>query len=298
MRLFRYSFWFVCVAIAFQWAVQPVAAQHKKIDPAFRGNWTWDFYLTDKDLQNPDTVEIYRNLAYGQDMKTVPFRSLTVSLWQENGKLSGYCQSVEHFGGKMDDGHFTAIPIGNVAQFELQSSAGSIVKVCLTHRKNRLVWNIIRIDKRSEDFRLPMKVVLHKDFFPSVKGISLDSSLNEVRKALGKPIAINQSPHDVCGESLELKYEGLEAHFCKDEPKPFVWFLSITGKQWRMSAGLRTGITDLEVERILGIPDTRSIDEETGQEILSYHFTGSDSFVMIYLSKYKVVKIEMVADQT
>jgi hypothetical protein len=297
MKLLRYPFLLVLVALCFQWTGQSVAAQHRNINATFQGIWIWESYLTDKDLQDPENIEIYKHWAYGQDMKTTPFMSLTASIWQKDGKLSGYCDSVEHFGDKFDDGDFTMIASENAAQIELQSSYGSKMKVRLTYRKNRLYWNVVRIYETSGDLRFPMTATLRKAFSPMVEGISIGSSFSDVKKALGKSAHTSRSPHDICGKSLELKYPGLIVELCQDEPKRDVWCLTITGKQWRMFGGLRIGITDIEVEKILGIPGSRSLDQATGQEVISYYFTGFDTSFRVYLSKYKVVKIEMLADQ-
>jgi hypothetical protein len=234
----------------------------------------------------------------GQKIKENSFMSLVIRLEQQGNELSGTCSNKVRYEWEGDESSFTTTIKGKVAQLEIESTLGGKAIIRLTAHKNRLYWNVIKIDNSKGEFWFPQTATLQREYYPSLRGISTGSDQKEVLKTFGKASHKTLLPPDDCRESIRLKYPGLEIDICKEMPEPFVWHMTVTGKHWRMSGGLRVGLTDNEVENIVRIPDWRYIDEEQGYEVLSYSFEGVGSFFRIYLSNYAVVKIEIgIKDQ-
>lgn len=300
MRLLGFPSLLVLATICFHGSIQSAAAQQRRTSPSFQGVWTWSYYLKDKDMQGSKSADTYKRLAAqqgAQNIKDVPFISLTVGLRQGGNNLSGYCLSKMRFGSEEDSDSFTAIIKGGVAKFDLESSFGGRITFRLSKRENKLYWKVVSVKGANREHAFPETAILQREFFPAVRGVTLGSTLKEVIKSLGAPKLRTITSYDVCGKNLELQYSGLLIELCDDDGLS-VRSITVTGKQWRMSRGLRIGMTDLEVEKVLGIPSRRYIDQEQGYEVLSYNFPSFDSFFHIYLSKYKVVRIEMLDDET
>jgi hypothetical protein len=142
---------------------QQAAAQRSKSADSFQGNWTWMYFLKERDLRDPEKVEIYKQLAGEDDIKATPFMLLTLKLTRKGNTLTGECDSGMRFGTKIDEGSFTSIIKGNTTEFELISSFGGKVTVRLMSRRNRLYWQIINIDNSEGDYWYPENAILHRE---------------------------------------------------------------------------------------------------------------------------------------
>jgi hypothetical protein len=162
MRLIRRLSLVALIGLIIQGSIQQVAAQSPKPSGPFQGKWTWAYFLKDKDLRDPDTVEIYKQLAGDIDIKAVPFMELDLDLTRKGNRLTGECLSVMRFGNRIDSSEFTSIIKGNVTQFGLKSSHGGKVTVRLTSHANRLYWRIIKADNSEGNYWYPGRAVLHR----------------------------------------------------------------------------------------------------------------------------------------
>jgi len=131
-----------------------------------------------------------------------------------------------------------------------------------------------------------------------VNGVGLDSTLIQVKKALGKPVHEGKATNEECagGREKEVTWAGATFHFMDAiDPKKKVFQVvgfDIISPSYTVS-GIKVGDTEHNVRRRLGTKFTRAKDDETGADVWSYEFTDPESpgFTSIYFARGKVVKI-------
>ena len=78
------------------------------------------------------------------------------------------------------------------------------------------------------------------------------------------------------GSTLELSYPGLTVELCeaggrqsKKPPKDLhVWRMTISGRAWEVTPGVRVGMSRSEIEAVLGAPN--SVDAKGEEQVLHY----------------------------
>lgn len=131
-----------------------------------------------------------------------------------------------------------------------------------------------------------------------VKGIGLNSTLSQVKKAFGKPRVDGKPEREECagGRYKKVEYNGamfdlMDAVDPKKRTFQVVSF-EITSPNFSVS-GIKVGDTEHNVRRHLGTNFTKTKDEESGDDQWQYEFTDPDNpgVTNIYISRGKVVKI-------
>jgi hypothetical protein len=131
-------------------------------------------------------------------------------------------------------------------------------------------------------------------------GIGLDSTLAQVKKALGKPKMDGKPTEEGCIGAREkfVEYDGVKFYMMDGDSKDGKTFevknFTVTSPKYTVS-GIKVGDTELNVRRRLGTKFTKSDDkyETPGVTVWSYEFpeTGNPGFTTIHISRGKVIKI-------
>lgn len=121
-------------AVALLFSAQTTFAQTRSA--AFRGEWNYAVYATDKSELPP---------AY-QEMKLeeVPQFAIDITIRQTGNRLRATCGIVARYLARIEDCGFTATVRNGAAQFRLQSSFGGSATVKLTLTREGLRWQTIR----------------------------------------------------------------------------------------------------------------------------------------------------------
>jgi hypothetical protein len=124
------------LAFAFLSAAHVTAAQTRPGAAAFRGEWNYAVYATDKSELPP---------AY-QEMKLeeVPQFAIDLTIKQSGNRLRATCGIVAHYLARIEDCDFTATVRNGAAQFRLGSGFGGSATVKLTLRDGKLRWQTVR----------------------------------------------------------------------------------------------------------------------------------------------------------
>ena len=122
------------LAFALLSAAQTASAQARPA--AFRGDWNYAVYATDKSELPP---------AY-QEMKLeeVPQFAIDITIKQTGNRLRATCGIVAHYLARVEDCDFTANVRNGAAQFRLKSSFGGSATVKLTLGGGGLRWQTLR----------------------------------------------------------------------------------------------------------------------------------------------------------
>ena len=108
---------------------------------------------------------------------------------------------------------------------------------------------------------------------PTVEGLSLGASRDEVIKKLGKPSSEKKGEADECvgGTEMTLKYPGLEFRLWDDSEEPgkfTVGAFEVTSQRWDVS-GVRVGQSGETVKKLFGTSYTTE-SEKGGRTIWYY----------------------------
>ncbi len=92
---------------------------------------------------------------------------------------------------------------------------------------------------------------------PSISGITLGSSFNEVLIKLGDPIYQTETKDSLVensGVTKKLVYPGLslELHKSEQTAEYHVWRIEVTNNEWIVAPGLKIGMYYNEVKKLLG----------------------------------------------
>jgi hypothetical protein len=136
---------------------------------------------------------------------------------------------------------------------------------------------------------------------PSIKGITLiGSSLNQVISTFGKPVFIRKIPSTSAKTPPleELSYPGVVFHISESQgypPYPFVVSIDITGEEWNLYPGIRTGMTEGAVVDRLGPPHT--VKKVSGRQWQNYWptpFKVASDLIIVFMDG-KVSRILLTA---
>jgi hypothetical protein len=131
-----------------------------------------------------------------------------------------------------------------------------------------------------------------------INGIGLDSTLAQVKKALGKPVKEGKATNEECagGREKEVSWAGASFWFMDGDSRDRKTFqlvgFEVTSPKYTVS-GIKVGDTELNVRRRLGTKFETQKDEETGADIWIYMFpeSGDPGSTSIHISRGKVTKI-------
>src|SRR5262245_42929644 len=170
------------------------------------------------------------------------------------------------------------------------------------------------LGRRSSSFALAIlclvatgTVVGQAPAIPAVQGVTLGTLKARVLALLGSPTKsrVGKDTEMGMGDLLDFSYPGMAVEMCKPDrdatgarAREFhVWRLVVTDKKWRVSPGLRIGMTRPQVERSLGKPE--SVEQDGGTEVLHFGpFKHYDAFVWVKFKDGYAVEIGAEEDWT
>ena len=140
----------------------------------------------------------------------------------------------------------------------------------------------------------------------AVHGVTLRTLKPAVQTALGEP-SRTETGHDSemgLGDFVDLTYPGLLVQLCKpegDSPLPkmsafHVWRIQVTDARWEISPGLRVGISQAALVRVLGEP--RSSKTDDGTTALTFSPFPFHALMWAKLKNGVVTEIGMAEDWT
>ncbi len=129
-------------------------------------------------------------------------------------------------------------------------------------------------------------------------GIGLDSTLAQVKKALGKPKMDGKPQEEGCIGAREkwVEYDGASFYLMDGDSKGGKTFevksFSVTSPKHVVS-GIKVGDTELSVRRRLGTKFEKHRDDVTGDDYWLYMFpdSGAPGSTSIHISRGRVTKI-------
>lgn len=129
-------------------------------------------------------------------------------------------------------------------------------------------------------------------------GIGLDSTLAQVKKALGKPKMDGKPQEEGCVGAREkyVEYDGASFYLMDGDSRDGKTFevraFDVTSPKYVVS-GIKVGDTELNVRRRLGTKFEKRKDDVTGDEYWLYMFddSGSPGSTSIHITRGRVTKI-------
>ena len=103
---------------------------------AFRGEWNYAVYATDKSELPP----AYQSMK----LEEVPQFAIDITIRQTGNRLRATCGIVARFLARIEDCGFTATVRNGAAQFRLPSGFGGTATVRLTRVGDKLRWQTVR----------------------------------------------------------------------------------------------------------------------------------------------------------
>jgi len=98
------------------------------------------------------------------------------------------------------------------------------------------------------------------------------------------------------GDRRNLEYDGLLLELCKPDGANdyHVWRIEVTGSQWRLTPGLRIGMSRARVVAVLGEPE--SITADGGTSTLHYSLYSCDGWLWAEIVGDKLTKVGLSED--
>ena len=123
---------------------------------------------------------------------------------------------------------------------------------------------------------------------PNINTITVGSSYEDVIKAFGNPLRVNQKKAELEGrpdlQKLHFKNVTVEIYSTEDKSPARVASIEVTGPGWNVFPNLRIGMTEEQVAKVLHEAPNKNISTDTPWFI---SFRSNDIDINFYVRIYK-----------